>query len=85
MWENSLDDAEQYLQIPLIVVFCHYMISGWRRHDMETLYELLVYLCGESTGHQWIPCTKDQWWGIFMFSWLSTYTNCLTNSPVVRI
>ena len=32
--------------------------SVWWRHQMETFSELLAFLYGEFTGHQWIPHTK---------------------------
>ena len=37
-------------------------------------------LCGESTGHQWIPVISDQRFGDFMFHLLLAGTNCWTNT-----
>ena len=39
----------------------------WWRHQMKTFSALLNHLCGEFTGHRWIP-HKGQWRGALMFS-----------------
>ena len=44
----------------LSFILCCVHLSTWWSHDMETLSALLVPLWGESTGHRWIPLTKDQ-------------------------
>ena len=30
----------------------------WWRHQMETFFRVTGHLCGEFTGHRWIPRTK---------------------------
>ena len=36
---------------------CRWSIAWWR-HQMETFSALRCHLCGEFTGHRWIPRTK---------------------------
>ena len=44
---------------------------SWWRHQMEFFFALLAPLCGEFTGHRWIPLTKANdaelgvFWGFF--------------------
>ena len=37
-------------------------------------------LCGESTGHRWIPLTKSKWRGALMFSFICAGTNGWVNN-----
>ena len=65
-------------------IFCHlsfllpdslrdklYLLS---RHQMEK-HVLLALLCGEFTGHRWIPLIKGQWRRALMFWLICAWTN----------
>ena len=41
------------------------------------IFRVTGLLCGEFTGHRWIPCTKGQWRGVLMFSfvWNNNWVN----------
>ena len=43
-------------------------VLTWWRHQMEYNFRVTGALCGELTGHWWIPLTKGQWRGALMFS-----------------
>ena len=51
----------------------------WWRHQMETFSALLGHLCGEFTGHRWIPCTEAsdaQLWGFSLIcAWINGWVN----------
>ena len=51
----------------------------WWRHQMDTFSALLAPLCGEFTGHRWIP-HKGQWRGVLMFSFICAWTNGWVNT-----
>ena len=60
--------------------------SPWWRHQMETFSVLLALLCGEFTGHQWIPRSpvnspnKGQWRGALKFSLICVWINGWVNN-----
>ena len=45
------------------------------------IFRVTVPLCGEFTGHRWIPLTKGQWLGVLMFSLICAWTNRWANTP----
>ena len=85
--------AQQYLLSNVLLATQHYSIdrrslvrdlyprqgSRWR-HQMATFSAWLSLLCGEFTGHRWIPLTNGQWRGVFMFSLNCAWTNDWANS-----
>ena len=69
-----------------------YIGSGLLQDGRSSLPELIVMttngnifrvtgpLCGEFTGHRWIPRTKGQWRGALMFSLICAWTNSWANN-----
>ena len=44
------------------------------------VFRVTGYLCGEFTGHRWIPRTNGQWRGSLMFSLIGTWINSWVNN-----
>ena len=47
------------------------MLHAWWRHQMENIFRVTGHLCGEFTGHRWIPCTKASDAEFWCFLWSS--------------
>ena len=57
----------------------HIMMTSWSSNG--NIFRVTGPLCGESTGHRWIPLTKAmQWCGALMFSLICTWTNSWVNN-----
>ena len=44
------------------------------------IFRVTGLLCGEFTGHQWIPLTKGQWRGALIFSLICAWINAWVNN-----
>ena len=44
------------------------------------IFRVTGHLCGEFTGHRWIPRTNGQWRGALMFSLICAWINCWVNN-----
>ena len=57
----------------------HHMVGSMMTSSNESIFRVTGPLCGEITGHRWIPPTKGQWRGIWIFSlicaWIKGWIN----------
>ena len=73
-WSELIKSGEILGWVSVIII--NRMMMSW---DGNT-FCITVPLCRESSNHWWIPLTKDQWCGAFMFSLSLAWTGCCTNS-----
>ena len=63
-------------------------MDSWLRHQMETSSVSLAHLCGEFTGHRWIPLTKvsdaELWYLLLSAPWINGLVNNLTAGDLRR-
>ena len=52
-----------------ILCWCIAKFSSWWRHQMGTFFRITGHLCGEFTGHWWIPHTKASDAELWCFLW----------------
>ena len=52
------------------------MMTSWNGN----ISRVIGHLCGEFTGYLWIPLTKSQWCGTFMFSLICAWINGWVNN-----
>ena len=52
----------------------------WLRHQMETIFRVTGPLCGEFTGHRWIPLTKASDAKLWCFLWSSPEKHAWVNN-----
>ena len=57
---------------------CRGTLSWWR-HQMEKFFRVTGPLCGEFTGHRWIPLTMandaELWWFFLICAWINGWIN----------
>ena len=66
--KTILCDRYWYLVTWLLSLMGERSFSKWR-HQMETFFRVTVLLCGEFTGHRWIPRTKASDAELWCFIW----------------
>ena len=57
LWVLLLNECQLSAKWEIASLICHHLLLSWWRHQVETFSALLA-LCGEFTGHRWIPLTK---------------------------
>ena len=56
-------------------------LLSWWCHPMETFFHVTGPLCGEFTGHRWIPLTKASNAELWCFLWSVPWINGWVNNP----
>ena len=62
------------------IVKCVWLECTWWCHHMETISLLLAFLCGEFTGHRWIPRTNASVAELWCFLWSPPEINGWVNN-----
>ena len=62
------------------VSYCHKSRIYMMTSSNGNIFRVTGPLCGEFTGHRWIPPYKGQWRGAFMFALICAWTNGRANN-----
>ena len=83
-WSNFAATYDQFPHRMVVGTLTGCLILALPSHMMTSsngsIFRVTGHLCGEFTGHRWIPRTKGQWRGALMFSLICSWINGWVNN-----